>query len=118
MPSYFDQHDCVNCNHYTSVFIIDFGGRDVPKNVRLNRERQDTATLPDASFKFPPGPVADHTNTRPLGDISLFPPEPLSKLTTAKIISGFTADSSPNKFEEAGCAVCGQLVPLRELSAL
>jgi hypothetical protein len=39
-----------------------------------------------------------------------FPPSPPSKRLMHKIISGFCNDTHPSKFEEAGCAVCGQLV--------
>jgi hypothetical protein len=35
-----------------------------------------------------------------------------------KVLSDFCKDSTPNKFEESGCAVCGELVPLQELSRL
>ena len=35
-----------------------------------------------------------------------------------KIISGFCNDTHPSKFEEAGCAVCGQLVVLTKLTKL
>jgi hypothetical protein len=39
-----------------------------------------------------------------------FPPSPPSNRLMHKIISGFCDDTHPSKFEEAGCAVCGQLV--------
>ena len=35
-----------------------------------------------------------------------------------KIISGFCNDIHPSKFEEAGCAVCGQLVIMFSLTKL
>ena len=35
-----------------------------------------------------------------------------------KIISGFCNDTHPSKFEEAGCAVCGQLVVMTKLTKL
>ena len=44
-----------------------------------------------------------------------FPPSPPSKRLMHKIISGFCNDTHPGKFEEAGCAVCGQLVVLTKL---
>jgi len=35
-----------------------------------------------------------------------------------KINSGFCNDTHPSKFEEAGCAVCGQLVVITKLITL
>lgn len=44
-----------------------------------------------------------------------FPPRPPSDKLLHKIITGFCKDSAPSEFEEAGCAVCGQLTPLTRL---
>ena len=44
-----------------------------------------------------------------------FPPSPPSDRLMHKIITGFCEDTHPSKFEEAGCAVCGQLVIMSEL---
>jgi len=47
-----------------------------------------------------------------------FPPSPPSNRLMHKIISGFCDDTRPSKFEEAGCAVCGQLVIMSDLIKL
>ena len=47
-----------------------------------------------------------------------FPPSPPSQHLMHKIISGFCDDIHPSKFEEAGCAVCGQLVIMSSLTKL
>jgi len=47
-----------------------------------------------------------------------FPPSPPSNHLMHKIISRFCDDTRPDKFEEAGCAVCGQLVILSDLTKL
>ena len=47
-----------------------------------------------------------------------FPPSPPSKRLMHKIITGFCNDIHPSKFEEAGCAVCGQLVVMTKLIKL
>jgi hypothetical protein len=47
-----------------------------------------------------------------------FPPSPPSKRLMHKIISGFCSNTHPSKFEEAGCAVCGQLVVMTNLIKL
>ncbi|KAF8218502.1 hypothetical protein L208DRAFT_1150409, partial [Tricholoma matsutake] len=47
-----------------------------------------------------------------------FPPAPLSEELSHEIISHFCANSLAAALEEAGCAVCGQLVPVSQLSKL
>ena len=47
-----------------------------------------------------------------------FPPNPLTSLLQHKIASNFCKDTSPQAFEESGCAVCGKLTLLTELQNL
>ncbi|KAJ7156493.1 hypothetical protein C8R43DRAFT_883781, partial [Mycena crocata] len=47
-----------------------------------------------------------------------FPPKPLSQLDAHRIISKHCRTVSPKNFVEAGCAVCGMLVPKKELTPL
>jgi len=47
-----------------------------------------------------------------------FPPEPLNDVLAHNIIEGACKKMRVKNFEEAGCAVCGQLVPLSSLSRL
>ncbi|KAF8238505.1 hypothetical protein L208DRAFT_1032774, partial [Tricholoma matsutake] len=44
------------------------------------------------------------------------PPNPLLKNLTHSVITGFREDTSPSVFQEASCAVCGQLTQHRHLS--
>ena len=47
-----------------------------------------------------------------------FPPAPPSAELCQKIVSDFCADTSPDIFEETGCAVCGKLTPIHEMEEL
>ena len=47
-----------------------------------------------------------------------FPPNPPSTELCQNIISDFCADTSPEVFEEVGCAVCGKLTPICEMEEL
>jgi hypothetical protein len=47
-----------------------------------------------------------------------FPPNPPSTDLCQKIVSDFCADTSPEVFEENGCAVCGKLTPICEMEEL
>ena len=49
---------------------------------------------------------------------SEYPPPPPSDELSMRIIRDFCLDTSPAKFEEAGCAVCGLLSPLSTLKPL
>jgi len=48
-------------------------------------------------------------------DVHMFPLEPSTDCLKYKIIADWCKDMSPDSFEEAGCAVCGQLTPLKQL---
>jgi len=45
-----------------------------------------------------------------------FPPEPLNDVLACNIIEGACKKMRVKNFDKAGCAVCGQLVPLSSLS--
>jgi len=47
-----------------------------------------------------------------------FPPAPPSAKLCQNIVLDFCADTSPDMFEEAGCAVCGKLTPTCEMEEL
>ncbi|KAF9459634.1 hypothetical protein BDZ94DRAFT_1131774, partial [Collybia nuda] len=47
-----------------------------------------------------------------------FPPEPLTDNVSERIIRSFCEQLTSEKLEEAGCAVCGQLKPKKDLSPL
>ena len=50
--------------------------------------------------------------------LNVFPPKPLDKGIAHSIIKSTCDAMDPRQFEEAGCAVCGQLVPKSLLSQL
>jgi hypothetical protein len=47
-----------------------------------------------------------------------FPPEPLDKSLAHKILKSACDAMNVSEFEESGCAVCGQLIPSKNLSRL
>ena len=51
-------------------------------------------------------------------EVHTFPPEPPTDQIKHRIIADWCKDISPDAFEEAGCAVCGQLTLLKELVPL
>jgi hypothetical protein len=97
MQTYFDYHNCISCNLYCSVFEC---------------TTVKPCILPDAPKTK--GTVRHTISDQP----ATFPPTPLDSTLSHKIINNFCADSEPTKLEEAGCAVCGRLTCVKELTKL
>ena len=114
-----ESHVCtISCNRYVTMF------KPVKKNQKSIR-RQHSANVKEKKndpkvgkkpWGKPARAVANHKYY--LRENNKFPPSPPSKRLMHKIISGFCNDTHPSKFEEAGCAVCGQLVVITKLITL
>ena len=112
-------HLCtITCKKCVTVF------KPVKKNQKSIRRQQSTkereiknhTKVGKKSWKKPVRAVTNHKYY--VQENVKFPPSPPSKRLMHKIISGFCNDSHPSKFEEAGCAVCGQLVVMTRLTKL
>ena len=70
-------------------------------------------------FHQPSKHVSSKTKSVPsIRTIPAFPPSPPDDQLMCDIVRDFCFDSSPDKMEEAGCAVCGQLTPTSQLTRL
>ncbi|KAJ2916281.1 hypothetical protein MD484_g4135, partial [Candolleomyces efflorescens] len=87
-------HSCVDCSSFYAVFR--------PIN------------LSDAVDDFSMGPATICGNDK----VHKYPPSPIAADETMDIIRDFCRNLEPSNFEEAGCAVCGQLTLLSLLSPL
>src|SRR5271168_1609868 len=116
-----ETHVCtISCNRHVTIF------KPVKKNQKSIR-RQHSNKLEVKQMKICPRvgkklwgkPARAITNHKYYVQENVkFPPSPPSRRLMHKIISGFCNDTHPSKFEEAGCAVCGQLVVMTELVKL
>jgi hypothetical protein len=128
-------HSCVSCNLYRSVFSA------VPSKAVKDRVRKRAIKTGNTN-EYPSKPSEHFTND--LDDIDVkcgqpqsqedsgnngrfldsihqpieFPPAPVDNKVSHKIISDFCESLTPDALEEAGCAVCGQLVPVTQLTRL
>jgi hypothetical protein len=93
---HFQDHKCMKCASYLSVFKL---------KTSVTTKKQT------------PDPVVVDTNSC-IAEPFSYPPSPASDDLTHKVIGDFCKESAPNVFEEGGCAVCGQLTPVSELSSL
>ena len=129
ISSYFANHnsECVACLSYCSIFKStgfyksqektglkqsSSHSQKVPKLSSDDAHQSLSEELGSSSF------VVDKNVSHVKDDGLPFPPPPLSHALAHTIIEGFCNDSSPESFEEAGCAVCGQLTPCSQLTPL
>jgi len=91
-------HDCLQCTTHVSVFSKEASKAEV-SNARLHKYREKKRQAE--------APISED-----------FPPSPLDKTLRDTIVTDACKKMSPDSFEEGGCAVCGKLKPLRELSRL
>ena len=96
--AYFEGHDCLksNCKPHLSI--------SATKGSRVVKKQPTSSSLQEHNIE------TDNTAS--------FPPPPLSTELTQRVMTDFCNDSSKNSFEEAGCAVCGQLINKSELTRL
>ena len=100
--SYFKYHDCINCNLYQTVFSV--------TSTRKSRDRECKRQISRVENNSSPAPSNK--------DSGIFPPPALSSELSRTVITGFCNDTMLAKLEEAGCAVCGELVSTCNLSRL
>ncbi|KAF8220865.1 hypothetical protein L208DRAFT_1331398 [Tricholoma matsutake] len=105
----FEGHDCVNCNHYTSVLEAQMSPQ-LKKNIylfaNLSKEKKDERNS------------NSNVDNAQLDPSVPFPPPPLTEALKEIIVRDWCKDSKPSSLEESGCAVCGELVPISQLSRL
>ena len=108
LPHLFEQHDCLSCNLYTSVFKITKKHHEYEKECQQNnRESKKAATQKPDTYSVTEVEVSEP-----------FSPKPLSPQLSHKIISGFCKNASMDSLEEGGCAMCGRLTPEKQLTKL
>ncbi|PPR04686.1 hypothetical protein CVT24_011903 [Panaeolus cyanescens] len=98
-------HHCSKCDTHATVFM------KVPSKKQLIKDR--VSNHRDAK-KAPP-PVI--TTSDAVND-TVFPPDPFDTVTRDNILTSACKRMSPTEFEEAGCAICGELRPRTTLSKL
>lgn len=139
----FDNHTCAKCASFTSVFCpsslvagcskADISEHDKKELVKMqNKNRQQKARNKKTELYQHSNALklkssmqtaklwADYkTKNRMMkSDKPVFPPAPPSKRLQYKIIKNWTTECDPSNFEEAGCAVCGILWPLKQMTKI
>ena len=115
----FENHSCLACNCSFSIFHISKSANQLA-SIRMNKMRninkykneKKKSLTNTKTFKQ----LNNQKNTN--NNIFSFPPSVPDKNLYHQIISGAVEKMDPKNIEEAGCAVCGLLKPLCELSRL
>jgi Pyruvate/2-oxoacid:ferredoxin oxidoreductase delta subunit len=115
-----NSHICTKiCKERVTIFkAVDKNQKDQQRE-RKEKKLKKVVSLPKVGRKMwakPKRAVANHKYY--IKNNVQFPPSPPSNRLMHKIISGFCDDTLPSKFEEAGCAICGQLVIMPNLIKL
>jgi len=121
-------HHCSSCDTHVSVFKLHVvktaAERSKTWYSQLDIEQKD-----EKIKKASAANKRDHTKQQRIKHqkinrkqkkiyVTDFPPLPPSVGLKETIINGWCNDAAPNNFMEGGCAVCGQLVPLKDMSDL
>ena len=117
-------HSCVSCDLYRSVFSVVTSkaakDRDRKRAIKVENTMSPVSVLPftndlvDIDKKR--GQALSHKDSD--HQPAEFPPMPIDSKLQHKIVSEFCECLTPDALEEAGCAVCGQLVPVSQLTRL
>ena len=110
------QHSCSGCPEYITVFSIekDAATKCIERTVRY---RAKTKTVPGWNVLGKEAPESQTLEMKPEVD-ARFPPEPASREFELSVIRNACKRMDPKYFEEVGCAICGELKPLRDSSRL
>ncbi|KAF8802339.1 hypothetical protein BYT27DRAFT_7112687 [Phlegmacium glaucopus] len=114
----FSKHNCINCSLYISVLKTQLSPSLKKKESSANAFTN--LTKEERVKRNQKKKIAHNLNRTNLNvDIdSVFPPPALTKELSETIIRDWCKATNPSVLEEAGCAVCGELVPVKQLSRL
>jgi len=123
--SSFENHSCPICETHLSVFVLysaksktDRNRRHYDKLDAKGKEKYRSASKPSKETKQKKTQTRREKRMIEREKPPDFPPPPPSVHLKETIVRNWCKDTSPEMFAEGGCAVCGQLTPLHQLSPL
>jgi hypothetical protein len=104
-------HVCVACKHFYAVFVPVTPKLRVARGKANVKVASDRELNPDSDKDEIPSPArCTHEY--------VYPPVPLSEREATDIVRDCCGTLRPEQFQDRGCAVCGQLVRLKDLKVL
>ena len=126
LKSLFEQHVCDICSTHVTIISVQssfkqrmqksqkkYNEKKTDEEKQLTREQTQLRVAKHCSLK-----IENEQNFETCDLASVFPPPPVDRILSHKIIDAACSKLKPESFEEKGCAVCGQLVPISLLSRL
>ena len=112
MKLLFKEHTCDKCVSYVTIFAMQPSKNQRKKIQRKKTESMKTEEQKDLICEKTQIRVADYRVQNLFDEFgedleSVFPPTPLDKDLSQKVIESACKKLDPTSFEEAGCAVCG-----------
>ena len=121
----FDGHNCLNCTLYTSILEARLSPSLLKKEASAKafanltkEEKTERNKLKSISSTMAFTSTKEKTAPKPVPGPPAFPPPPLTKELEETIIREWCKETKLSSLEESGCAVCGELVPITQLSRL
>ena len=122
-----ENHSCLRCDSYYTVFSAEESNRK--KQASKHAAKYKASKKLDATVASKPAATvvskpAAMVVSKPAATVASkpatydFPPEPADAILTNTILSKACEKMQPKYLQEGGCAVCGELKPIRELSRL
>ena len=105
-------HTCLACNTHNSIFLVEHNKAYASmKRSKSHREKKPRTTSEPQEVSNKQGDLLEKVKVA-------FPPTPVDSELGHKIIASACKKMSRPYIEEAGCAVCGELKPVNEMSRL
>ena len=116
MKVLFTNHTCKECMSFVTVFEILPSHKECK---RIQRKKAANSNSEQRNSGDKQRSIQQKNIENYDQDLTaIFPPAPLDKKIMHHVISAACSTFDPIKFEEAGCAVCGQLVLMSSLTKL
>ena len=113
-----ENHSCFRCHSYFTIFSVEIPAKQLTaKHVAKFKENKKSLQLDKKSLRLK-GTLPVAPKAPPSVVVYKFPPDPADSNLIHTILTKICDKMQPKKLEEAGCAVCGELKPMQELSRL
>ena len=109
-------HDCAVCKSHVTIFNV----HQIKSNIERVRKYQAKTKVQMAikNKAKANNNNKDRCKKYRLKHKTKFPPHKVSNILSENIIRDFCEDLSENNLTESGCAVCGMLTPVKEMTSL
>jgi uncharacterized Fe-S cluster protein YjdI len=114
-----ENHSCLVCSKYSSIFVANKNSTQLGSDCVTKSRENHTSKKKSKSYSNYSGSSHSKVKTRNISDhLNQFPPTIADNDLCHTIALNACKKMNKSNIEEAGCAVCGELTPVRNLSRL